>query len=116
MKTQRREGAFRGFGRVPAQPHGSFRFKAFKPASVPAPDGTLQAPHLAVFVFTRELLCRLVTRIYFPDEPSNAEDFAFKLVEAGRRRALIAKNRATADWNVTWCCTEWTQPFSSIAE
>jgi protocatechuate 3,4-dioxygenase, alpha subunit len=80
MKTQRREGAFRGFGRVPTQPHGSFRFKTFKPAFVPAPDGTLQAPHLAVFVFTRELLCRLVTRIYFPDEPSNAEDFAFKLV------------------------------------
>ena len=90
-EAQRGAGAFRGFGRVPTQADGSFRFKTIKPGRVPAPDGTLQAPHIAVSVFTRGLLRRLVTRIYFPDEPSNAEDFALKLVEAGRRHTLIAK-------------------------
>jgi protocatechuate 3,4-dioxygenase, alpha subunit len=95
-------GAFRGFGRVPTQADGSYRFKTIRPGRVPAPDGTLQAPHIDVSVFTRGLLRRLVTRIYFPDEASNAEDFALKLVEAGRRHTLIAKKLSDGvlEWNV----------------
>jgi protocatechuate 3,4-dioxygenase, alpha subunit len=94
--------AFWGFGRVPTQADGSFRLKTIKPGRVPAPDGTLQAPHIAVSVFTRGLMRRLVTRIYFPDEPSNAEDFALKLVEAGRRHTLIAKKSRSdrLEWSV----------------
>jgi protocatechuate 3,4-dioxygenase alpha subunit len=94
--------AFRGFGRVATQPDGSFRFKTIKPGRVPAPDGTLQAPHIAVSVFTRGLLLRLVSRIYFPEEPSNAEDFALKLVESARRHTLIAKKLRDGrlEWNV----------------
>ena len=96
------QGAFWGFGRVQTQVDGSFRFKTIKPGRVPAPDGTLQAPHIAVSVFMRGLLRRLVTRIYFPDEPGNAEDFALKLVEAGRRHTLIAKKlrKGRLEWNV----------------
>jgi protocatechuate 3,4-dioxygenase alpha subunit len=64
----------------------------------------LQAPHLAVSVFTRGLLRRLITRIYFPEEPSNAEDFALNLVEEGRRETLVAKKIAgrpgVLEWNV----------------
>ncbi|HEV7513054.1 MAG TPA: protocatechuate 3,4-dioxygenase subunit alpha [Candidatus Acidoferrum sp.] len=102
MEGQRGEGAFRGFGRVPTQSDGSFRFKTIKPGRVPAPDGTVQAPHIAVSVFTRGLMRRLVTRIYFPDEPSNAADFALKLVKAGRRHTLIAKKvrGSQLEWNV----------------
>ena len=101
-RPQRGQGAFCGFGRVPTQPDGSFRFKTIKPGRVPAPDGTVQAPHIAVSIFTRGLLRRLVTRVYFPDEPSNAEDFALKMVEAGRRHTLIAnKSRdGRLEWNV----------------
>jgi protocatechuate 3,4-dioxygenase, alpha subunit len=102
MQGRRGQGSFWGFGRVPTQADGSFRFKTIKPGRVPAPDGTLQAPHIAVSVFTRGLMRRLVTRIYFPDEPSNAEDFALKLVEAGRRHTLIAKKvrGSRLEWNV----------------
>ena len=101
-QAQRGPGAFRGFGRVPTQSDGSFRFKTVKPGRVLAPDGTLQAPHIVVSVFTRGLLRRLVTRIYFPDGPGNAEDFALKLVEAGRRHTLIAKKSRDGrfEWNV----------------
>jgi protocatechuate 3,4-dioxygenase alpha subunit len=98
----RGQGAFRGFGRVPTGADGSFRFKTIKPGRVAAPDGTVQAPHIEVSVFARGLLRRLVTRIYFPDEASNAEDFALRLVEAGRRHTLIAKKSSDArlEWNV----------------
>lgn len=98
------EKDFTGYGRVPTDNEGRFRFTTIKPGRVPAPDGKLQAPHLAISVFTRGLLCRLVTRMYFPDEPSNAEDFALNLVEAGRRHTLIAKkmddHAGALEWNV----------------
>jgi len=112
-QAQREGPAFRGFGRVPTQADGSFRFKTIKPGRVPAPDGTLQAPHIAVSVFTRGLLRRLVTRIYFPDEPSNAADFALKLVEVARRHTLIAKKLCDRrlGWNVVLQGTDETVFF-----
>lgn len=98
------EPGFRGFGRVPTGEDGSFRFTTIKPGCVPGPDGKLQAPHIVVSVFMRGLLRRLVTRIYFPDEPANAADFALNLVEPARRGTLIAKKSAqpagTLEWNV----------------
>jgi len=98
------EPGFTGFGRIPTDDEGRFHFTTIKPGRVPGPDGNLQAPHLAVSVFTRGLLRRLVTRIYFPDEPGNNQDFALNLVEAGRRGTLIAKQidgrPGALEWNV----------------
>jgi protocatechuate 3,4-dioxygenase, alpha subunit len=94
---------FSGFGRVQTNEDGSFRFATIKPGRVPGPDGKLQAPHLAVSVFCRGLLRRLVTRAYFSNEASNAEDFALSLVEAGRRHTLIAQRsgqQSSYEWNV----------------
>jgi protocatechuate 3,4-dioxygenase alpha subunit len=101
------DAGFIGYGRVPTDDDGRFRFTTIKPGRVPAvhapfssrvpgsenpsAENALQAPHLAISIFTRGLLRRLMTRMYFPDEPSNAEDFALGLVEASRRGTLIAK-------------------------
>ncbi|MGE5339339.1 MAG: protocatechuate 3,4-dioxygenase subunit alpha [Gemmatimonadota bacterium] len=85
------EAGFRGFGRVPTDEAGCFRFRTIKPGRVPATDGRLQAPHIAVSVFARGILKRLATRIYFADEPSNGEDPVLALVPAARRPTLIAK-------------------------
>jgi protocatechuate 3,4-dioxygenase, alpha subunit len=100
---------FTGYGRVPTDEEGRFGFTTIKPGRVPAghaafppraeatgrgdsaSPSALQAPHLAISVFTRGLLRRLITRMYFPDEPSNAEDFALNLVDPSRRATLIAK-------------------------
>lgn len=50
------------------------------------------------------MLRRLVTRIYFSDEPANAGDFVLNLVEPERRATLIARKNAnhlgTLEWNV----------------
>jgi protocatechuate 3,4-dioxygenase, alpha subunit len=98
------ESGFSGFGRVPTDDAGLFKFTTIRPGRVPGPDGRPQAPHLAISVFTRGLLRRLITRIYFPDEPSNSEDFALNLVEAGRRATLVAKQidgqSGVLEWNV----------------
>lgn len=95
---------FRGFGRSATDAQGGFRFKTIKPGRVPAPDGRLQAPHLAVNIFMRGLLKQLVTRVYFPDDPVNAEDAVLALVPAERRGTLIARKLSgkpgALEWNV----------------
>ena len=106
---------FRGFGRVLSGNDGSFRFATIKPGRVPAPDGTLQAPHLVVVIFMRGLLKQLVTRVYFPDEAANADDPVLKLVPAARRATLIAKKIANEpgalEWNVMLQGTDETVFF-----
>jgi protocatechuate 3,4-dioxygenase, alpha subunit len=103
-RKQSEKLAFRGYGRVPTGIDGTFHFKTIKPGRVPAPDGTLQAPHITISVFMRGLLRRLVTRIYFPDDEANVKDFALKLVEPARRGTLIAKQSVKQagllEWNV----------------
>ncbi|MEO8156869.1 MAG: protocatechuate 3,4-dioxygenase subunit alpha [Betaproteobacteria bacterium] len=92
---------FKGFGRVATDDRGEFRFTTVKPGGLPGPHGMPQAPHLLVAVFMRGLLIHLVTRIYFPDEPANADDPVLQLVPAARRATLIASKMADAlQWNV----------------
>ena len=98
------EKGFRGFGRSATDDKGVFRFHTIKPGRVLGPARKLQAPHIAVNVFMRGLLKQLVTRIYFPDDPANAEDTVLALVPAERRGALVAKKVAgkagALGWNV----------------
>jgi protocatechuate 3,4-dioxygenase alpha subunit len=90
-----------GFGRIPTDAKGAFHFTTVKPGRVPGPDGKLQSPHLVVAVFMRGLLKHLATRIYFPDEPANAEDPVLRLVPAARRATLIPKKSGkTLQWNI----------------
>ena len=83
--------SFRGFGRVPTDSTGHFRFSTIMPGRVPGAGDTLQAPHIAVTVFARGLLKHLVTRIYFPDADGNDLDPMLCAVPAARRGTLIAQ-------------------------
>jgi len=68
-------GEFRGFARCPTDEEGHYSILTLKPGPLPGPGGGLEAPHIAVSVFARGLLARLVTRIYFADEEErNATD------------------------------------------
>jgi protocatechuate 3,4-dioxygenase, alpha subunit len=98
------EGGFHGFGRASTDDNGAFSLTTIKPGPVPGPHGTLQAPHIVAAISMRGLLKHLVSRIYFPDEPGNAEDVILNLVEPSRRTTLIAKNllgqEGVLEWNV----------------
>src|ERR1043166_1315549 len=97
------DASFRGFGRSLTDADGGFRFATIKPGRVPGPGGSLQAPHIAVIVFMRGLLRHLITRVYFPDDPANAEDAVLRLVPAERRATLIATRgsaKNALEWNV----------------
>jgi protocatechuate 3,4-dioxygenase, alpha subunit len=104
---------FRGFGRVPTDDNGAFRFTTIKPGSVAGPRGMPQAPHLLVAVFMRGLLIHLLTRIYFPSESANADDPILALVPADRRQTLVARKTADGlEWNVVLQGTDETVFFS----
>jgi len=82
---------FGGFGRCPTGPDGVWAVRTIKPGRVPGQDGVPQAPHLAVSIFARGLLDRLVTRCYFGDEPeANAADPVLASRSEEERATLMA--------------------------
>ncbi len=84
--------AFRGFARAPTDGNGRFWLRTLKPGALPAGEGRIEAPHIAVTVLARGLLDRLVTRIYFPDEqPANDADPVLAELPAAQRDRLIAR-------------------------
>jgi protocatechuate 3,4-dioxygenase alpha subunit len=88
---------FVGFGRAAVSAEGAYRFRTLRPGRVPMRIGVeepLQAAHLAVGVFGRGLLKRLVTRVYFPEGAGLLDDPILALVPAARRTTLIAERIA----------------------
>jgi protocatechuate 3,4-dioxygenase alpha subunit len=81
---------FRGFTRCPTDADGRYAILTVKPGAVRGPAGTDQAPHIDVSVFARGLLDRVVTRIYFPDEPATETDPILGAVDPARRATLVA--------------------------
>jgi protocatechuate 3,4-dioxygenase alpha subunit len=85
---------FTGFGRSAGDMHtGEFTFETVKPGQVPAPDGSLQAPHITAWVVARGINIGLHTRIYFADEEgANAADPILSRIEHQNRiPTLLAK-------------------------
>jgi len=77
---------FRGFGRCPTDGTGAWAIRTVKPGAAGG-----QAPHIAVSVFARGLLNRVVTRVYFPDEEeANAADPLLATLDAAARATLVA--------------------------
>ena len=95
---------FFGFGRIPTDENGRFRFTTIRPGPVAGPEGTTQAPHIVVSIFMRGLLTRLITRIYFFGDPRNEKDYVLNLIESARRGTLMAspapEHESVLIWNV----------------
>jgi protocatechuate 3,4-dioxygenase, alpha subunit len=97
------KATFFGFGRIPTDENGRFRFTTIKPGPVPGPEGTTQAPHIVVSIFMRGLLTRLITRIYFFGDTRNEKDYVLNLIAPARRNTLMAKpteDKSMLIWNV----------------
>lgn len=86
---------FRGFGRAATRNGGRYEIRTIKPGGR---DGS--APHINVHVFARGMLVHALTRVYFPDEPANADDPVLNAVEPGRRHTLTAAREGAGDATV----------------
>lgn len=83
---------FRGFGRSATDAEGWFGVLTIKPGRFPDAQDQLQAPFLAVSVFARGLLDRVVTRVYFADEveANQVDPLLSSLQDNPRRFTLLA--------------------------
>jgi protocatechuate 3,4-dioxygenase, alpha subunit len=81
---------FKGFGRSATDKEGVYGFDTVKPGRVPGPNGKPQAPHIVVCIYSRGMLRQVYTRLYFADDPANADDPILALVPAPRRGTLLA--------------------------
>ena len=88
------DAALAGYGRVATDDEGRYCFTTVKPGAVPFDGARMQAPHVCVAVLGRGLLNHLYTRLYFDDEPANADDPVLARVPAERRATLVARRAA----------------------
>ena len=82
---------FFGFGRCPTDSAGAFRFDTVKPGAIHGGDGQRHAPHVNVTVFARGMLVHAFTRMYFADDPLEADP---TLALVGRIASRDAGRRA----------------------
>lgn len=89
------EDGFRGWGRVITDfDTGEWGFDTIKPGAVPGRNGTVQAPHLSLWIVARGINVGLNTRLYFADEDeANSTDPVLNLIEWENRRATLIAER-----------------------
>jgi protocatechuate 3,4-dioxygenase beta subunit len=79
---------FEGYAALRTDGDGHFSFKTVKPGAYPASEDNIRPPHIHFDIAGKQT--RLVTQLYFPDEPLNDTDDAFLTVPEEQRDALIA--------------------------
>ena len=77
---------FQGFARLTTDRDGQFKFRSVKPKDYDTPIGR-RTPHIHFAIDGRSE--RLVTQMYFPNEPLNDVDFLLK--NAAPRESVIAE-------------------------
>jgi len=93
---------FAGLGRVVTGSDGSYRFTSIKPGAYPWKNhaNAWRPAHIHFSVFGRAFAQRLVTQMYFPDDPLFFQDPIYNSVpdEKARQRMVSAyDHEATAD-------------------
>ena len=98
------EDGFRGWGRVITDfATGEWGFDTVKPGPVPGRNGTVQAPHISLWLVARGINLGLHTRLYFDDEAeANAADPVLNGIEWAARRPTLIARRADRDGHVIY--------------
>ena len=85
---------FYGAARLLTDERGALALRTIKPGAYPVPNsgGWWRPPHIHFSLFGKIWLSRLVTQMYFPDDPLNAQDRILNAPPSAEARArLIAR-------------------------
>lgn len=89
LNTAPLDPSFQGFGVQVTDAEGRYRFKTIKPGAYPInpanPDNA-RPPHVHFDILGRK--DRLVTQMYFPDEPLNEQDGIFRSLGSSKDAAI----------------------------
>lgn len=91
---------FTGAARVVTDESGRIEFRTIKPGGYPVPDSQRwwRPPHLHFSLWGRSFLSRMVTQMFFPGEPLNAQDrILLAVASADAREALVARALPTSE-------------------
>ncbi|MCA1592800.1 MAG: protocatechuate 3,4-dioxygenase [Acidobacteria bacterium] len=84
---------FQGFAVLKTDSQGRYRFKTIKPGAYPNSPTTQRTPHIHFDVMGKSN--RLVTQMFFPDEPLNEKDILF--LELRSRFEVLKRPPGSAD-------------------
>lgn len=88
-----RDPNFVGAARLVTDADGRFAFYTIKPGAYPVASSAWEwrAPHIHVSIFGHSWMSRLVTQLFYPGEPLNAQDVLLNSIpsEAARARLII---------------------------
>ena len=92
-RHERADTNFAGWGRRSTDERGWYDFITVKPGGYADPlTGRTRAPHIDVAILSSGLMRRLVTTLFFADEPANAHDPVFNAIpDAAIRERLLLK-------------------------
>jgi protocatechuate 3,4-dioxygenase beta subunit len=85
---------FQGVAVLKSNASGEYRIRSIKPGPYPTPAGSMRTPHVHFDVMSPSY--KLVTQMYFPDEPLNEKDILISTM-SGRERdpAAVICRRVT---------------------
>jgi protocatechuate 3,4-dioxygenase beta subunit len=91
---------FYGAARALTDESGALEIRTIKPGAYPVPDSNhwWRPPHIHFSVWGKVWLSRLVTQVFFPGEPLNAEDRILNAIpSAAGRESLICRAAPTSE-------------------
>lgn len=88
---------FSGWGRARTDAQGSYRLRTVLPGSYTGEDGVPRCPHINVMILAIGLTRRLVTTIFFADEPTAVVDPVLNCVPEATRSRLFAVRSPSLD-------------------
>ncbi|MDP9430195.1 MAG: protocatechuate 3,4-dioxygenase subunit beta [Actinomycetota bacterium] len=94
---------FDGLGRVMTDAQGNYEFTTVKPGAYPWGNhhNAWRPAHIHFSLFGRAFTQRLVTQMYFPDDPLFFQDPIFNAIPEGARRLAISRfdyERTVPNW------------------
>ena len=100
---------FDGLGRVVTDSLGRYEFLTVKPGAYPWGNhhNAWRPAHIHFSLFGRAFTQRLVTQMYFPDDPLFGQDPIFNAIPAAARHRAVSRfslERTQADWALAF---EW---------
>jgi len=91
---------FFGWGRARTAADGSYRFHTILPGSYLTEDGVARCPHIDVMILAIGLTRRLVTTVFFADQPEAAKDPVLDCIhDPLHRQRLFARRDPPLDQN-----------------
>ncbi len=97
-RFQNADPGFFGWGRARTDAQGRYSFRTVIPGSYTTDAGTARCPHVNLMVLAIGLTRRLVTTVFFSDEPDTVRDPVLDSVaDAAARRRLFARRDPALD-------------------